>query len=131
MTADRLRRLLVPLLLAAGVLAAAPAAAPATIYNVIVADENEEPTDVLRADQALFTITTGDLNGADLCVVHVGLPDPGDGSLSCDDWLVWGDVNTIANALGTRVQPIEAPYLQPGTWRVLADGGPAPGQGTC
>ena len=98
--------------------------AGARIFQILPADESETPTLDFTDDQALFAIGTSDFLGGQVCVVSSATTDPGDGSLKCGQ--EWGSPNQVIG-LGTFIIPIESPPLRVGTWRLLGDGGPLPG----
>ena len=91
-------------------------AAHAGVHNLIPANQNEEPTESFRADDALFFYATSDIKGGRVCVV------PAEGELeglSCDG-SAWGKANTVGG-VGTVYSLLEPPYLRVGTWRLLAE----------
>jgi hypothetical protein len=100
---------------------AAPHSAGARVNNLIPANADGDPTDVFAANDALFTYATSDLNGGTVCVVNEDIGDVSDGSASCNQ-PAWGSPNVIFG-IGTVFQPLEAPFLKVGTWRLLGDSG--------
>ena len=98
------------------------ATATANIGTIVATDEEYGVSiETLASDQNLFALTVSDVEGGDVCVVAATTVVPGDGSLNCTH-PAWGSSNHIASVIGTRWTLIETPYLEPGTWRLLADG---------
>ena len=115
-TAARASGLLLTLVVAAAV--AGPAQARVT--GVIPADA-DGPEDSFLANEILYaTGVNNALEGAaQLCVVPAGHSGEG----TCAEDGIWGRPNAIVFHGTFPPQPIVAPYLPPGTWRILADNG--------
>src|SRR4051794_2730129 len=92
--------------------------AHATVESVIPADDSG-PNDTFHTNDALWAVGTANPTTGigQLCVVELGT---GVGA-GCETGS-WGQPNTIG-ILGTYHQPIVAPYLAPGTYRILGDNG--------
>ncbi len=101
-------------LVALGCCLGAPAAAHATVFNVVVADGNQDPTDDLPDNDYLWAYTTADIASGIVCV-HPAPVQPGD---HCDDKGTWGE-SPVPPATATFT-PISAPPLPPGRWQILA-----------
>ena len=110
--------------LVAGVLAliAVPPAA-AQVFNIIPTDENGDPTDSFVTGQALWAYITSDFGGGVICVVSADVDSAQGGSCAHP---AMGDKVFVGVVLGGWV-PVMAPYLEPGSYRLLADNG-GPGQ---
>lgn len=95
---------------------AAAAPAQATIYAVAPADF-EGPEDSFTTMDSLWVIgTSNPVEGAaQVCVVEASVT-----SGNCSEIAFWGSPNVIS-FMGTYHQPIEAPALPVGTYRILAD----------
>jgi uncharacterized repeat protein (TIGR01451 family) len=127
------RLTLFSLLAAIAVLFLFPAgAAVAAVHNLIPANSEGDPTDTFRADEALFTYATVDLNGGTICITNANLSDQqladiANGKFDCSGGSVaWGSPNFVFGA-SLIFQPLEAPYLFLGHWRLVSDGGNKPG----
>ena len=101
----------------AAVLVAAPA--QATVTAVEAADQ-DGPDDSFFTNEILYAVGVNNAlgGGAELCVVDAGVTD-GD----CAEVAAWGSPNAIATHGTFPPQPIEAPLLPEGTYRILADNG--------
>jgi hypothetical protein len=123
-------RLLGAAVLVALLFCAGASSALARVNNVIPATADGDPTETFRADEALFVYATPDLNGGTICVVSAALDDVSSGAFSCKGSRIqWGSPNFVFG--GSLIfQPLEAPYLHIGTWRLLGDGGDQPGGDT-
>ena len=96
--------------------------APATVAhaglsNPIPLNGAEEPTDAFTDADALFVAVLSDIKGGTVCVVSAAVTSPGGGSCKHP---AWGSPNNIVG-LGTVIQPIEAPPLRIGTWKLLSE----------
>ncbi len=98
--------------------------ANAGIVGVAPSDSAGPNADFLTND-ALWAVGVSNVftGVGQLCVVE----DTAAANGSCSSDGIWGQPNAIG-IVGTFQQPIVAPYLPAGTWRVLADNGP-PGAG--
>jgi hypothetical protein len=107
------------LLVAAVVACLAAAPAQATVTAVEAADQ-DGPNDSFYTNEILYAVGVNNAlgGGAELCVVDAGVTD-GD----CAEVAKWGSPNAIATHGTFPPQPIEAPLLPEGTYRILADNG--------
>jgi PKD repeat protein/starvation-inducible outer membrane lipoprotein len=80
-------------------------------------DESELPTYQFTDANALFVAVLSDIKGGTVCVVHAHVETPDDASCSSP---AWGSPNYIVG-IGTIIQPIEAPPLRVGSWRLLSE----------
>ena len=103
----------------AALMVAIPSAGPAlaALYNPIPMNQYEEPTYDFVDDDALFVYVTSDIKGGTVCIVEASVSQPSEGS--CDS-PAWGSSNYIVG-IGSVIQPIEAPTLNPGQWRLLTE----------
>jgi PKD repeat protein len=90
------------------------ATASATVFNAVVLDGNQDPTDELPDDDYLWAYTTADIAGGIVCV-HPAPVRPGD---HCNDKGTWAE-SPVPPATATFT-PISAPPLPPGRWQLLA-----------
>src|SRR5688572_12243964 len=111
-------------LLALAVAAIAAGPAHARVTAVIPANA-DGPADSFLANEILYaTGVNNALEGAaQLCVVPAGHSGEG----TCPEDGIWGRPNAIASHGTFPPQPIVAPELPPGTWRILADNGDGEG----
>ena len=116
------RRLRVAASVAAAILVAVsavvvrPQPVAAGLYGPVPADQNGDPTDTFRSDDALFVFAVSDIKGGRVCVVP---PTGALAGLSCDA-PAWGEPNTLVG-IGTVYSLMEGPYLRVGSWRLLTE----------
>ena len=93
--------------------------AQATVTSVEAANQ-DGPNDSFYTNEILYALGVNNAlgGGAELCVVDAGVTD-GD----CAEVAAWGSPNAIATHGTFPPQPIEAPLLPEGTYRILADNG--------
>lgn len=105
--------------MAVAVLALLPGAASAGIVGVAPSDSDAPNQDFLTND-ALWAVGVADVFSGvgQVCAVEDGTP----ASAHCSSDGFWGQPNAIG-LVGTFQQPIVAPYLPPGTYRILGDNG--------
>ncbi len=87
------------------------------LHNPIPLNQNEEPTYDFVDDDALFAYVTSDTAGGRVCIVEASVEDPANGD--CDS-PAWGTPNVVVG-VGSVFTPIEAPTLNPGSWRLLTE----------
>ena len=107
------------ILAAVALLVAAPAAAQATVTAVEAANQ-DGPNDSFYTNEILYAVGVNNAlgGGADLCVVDAGVTEG-----ECAETKAWGRPNAIATHGTFPPQPIVAPLLTEGTFRILADNG--------
>ncbi len=109
-----MRRVLLLACLAVACALGGVAPAQATVFNAVVLDGNQEPTEELPDNDYLWAYTTADIAGGIICV-HPAPVEPGD---HCDDKGTWAE-SPVPPATATFT-PISAPPLPPGRWQLLA-----------